>query len=1158
MFRKKDLIIIISLLFLLILSATLLILNRQQFKIGDTNAIIDNDSGKIFVSLPESSSTIQNIYFNFPFKNDSVYIKNLSGGSTRYSSPEETKLINGKAYDFKNYISHSLIIIKSGKSSIEYDLWITTGDVPILTIETEKDIPDEPKIDCDISILSMQDSGGIPEIASEIELIDIIENVAKHSYSLNIKENRITGDVPQILDIKTSKRFRLSALYPDSSLLRQSLAWDIYSSLSDENIAPESRFVEVYLNCEYKGVYLLSRRVDRNMFSIANYNIDNKEHGVIYEASNRKADYSNGTEGFSQIEPDYENDGPYFEPLEKLIDFITKTDKESFFKNLENIIDIDNLIDNHILFLLSGTKNELASNQYIYCKNEEDSKYRFYPGSYYTAGFGIDENSSKINPSDIFYPTRLYNRLYEDEKYREKLKERWNNLRKNTINEKDINSLIDKNSIPLSEAWSRNFKQWSGSLPEMYNEEASLNKDTDNIKIFIAERISWLDNYINHPPLIKIGGSYAFIDDENRMIHASLPENSDTLQEISWEFDNQAEIFIEPLSCGKYINFKNDFDEYRELISKGEDNGDITIFIDDIRTLDGEKEKLKIVGWAINNSCRESTGIEKVLISDGPLKTADNFLGESRYSLKRDDVAEHFSNENYTYSGFDILIDTLYLKNGIHEFYIYAYDKKGNYSVKTAEFEISNKNNEVFILKNTELEKLTNGEKYDFKEFIFHGALTIKSVYGESIYDLFVTTGDIPIVLIDTDQKNIPILDKINADMKIIYFDSCEKNFINRSKIDFKGKIGIRTRGKSTLGYPKKQYAVEVRDEDDNDKNASLLGMPKESDWILSAPYGDKTLIRNALAFEISNQIGLYAPRTKFVEVFLNEIKNPLNNYGYKGLYVLTENIKRNKNRVDIEKLTSDDENLISGGYLLEISTIGRVNPHESYIKTRRGIILINKYPKQERISEKQKEWITNYMNEFEDVLYSEKFNDPEEGYLKYIDIDSFIDFIIINELFKNKDIFEESTFISKERNGKLKLGPVWDFNLSTGNSSPESDAGSNQPERFVYPARRWCNRLFLDPYFVNKYINRWHELRENVLSDENIENIIDSLVYDLSESQARNFNRWQILGKGVWPNPEPYSKTHDEEINKLKNWFFARTEWIENNIDSLHTYFQN
>jgi len=91
-----------------------------------------------------------------------------------------------------------------------------------------------------------------------------------------------------------------------------------------------------------------------------------------------------------------------------------------------------------------------------------------------------------------------------------------------------------------------------------------------------------------------------------------------------------------------------------------------------------------------------------------------------------------------------------------------------------------------------------------------------------------------------------------------------------------------------------------------------------------------------------------------------------------------------------------------------------------------------------------------------------------------------------------------------------------------------------------------------------NKYINRWHELRENVLSDENIENIIDSLVYDLSESQARNFNRWQILGKGVWPNPEPYSKTHDEEINKLKNWFFARTEWIENNIDSLHTYFQN
>ena len=156
------------------------------------------------------------------------------------------------------------------------------------------------------------------------------------------------------------------------------------------------------------------------------------------------------------------------------------------------------------------------------------------------------------------------------------------------------------------------------------------------------------------------------------------------------------------------------------------------------------------------------------------------------------------------------------------------------------------------------------------------------------------------------------------------------------------------------------------------------------------------------------------------------------------------------------------------------------------------------------------------------------------------------------NELVKNRDIFEESTFMSKDRDSKLKIGPVWDFDLSSGNSSENPESKSNQPNGFAYPTRRLCDRLFSDPYFVNSYIKRWNELRVSVLSNENLENIIDSMAMELSQSQERNFEKWQILGKHVWPNPAPYAATYEEEMNNLKNWVLERAEWISLNIENI------
>jgi len=1157
MYKKRDFVIVLLLFLLLVTAVIYWIYNRQSFTVGDINALVDNKSRVIFVSLPEGSSSQQKISFNFPFKNDDVYIKKLSSGSDNFEDSEEEKLEKGKIYDFGEFISHCKLILKSKQSSVEYDLWVTTGEVPILTIEAEEEIPDEPKVDCTMNIISQQRSYNTTAITSEIELIDISEDIPKNSYSFNIKENQITGDVPGILDFEASKRFKLSASYLDRSFLREKLAYEIFITLSADNIAPDSRYVEVYLNGSYQGVYLLSRRVDRNMFSISNFSEDDTTHGVIYEAVNWRADFSRGIEGFSQIEPDCENDISYYSPLEELIEFITETENDEFLEKADEVMDMDSILDNHILFLLSGSANELASNQYIYRRDEEQARFKFCPGSYYSSGFGRKEDSSRVAPTDIFYGTRLYNRFYEDEAYREKLKERWNALRENIITTDNILSLIDENTQILMEAQKRDSILWPID-PEIFKDSFSFGQEIDYLKEFIEERIDWLDDYINYPPLLMIGDNYAVINEEAETIFCALPIGSDTSQKISWYFHPDNNISIEPISMGKYNTYRKNYEEYEDIFNKGVKKENMSIFIDSPKKnekhpeLNILKEKFTLRGWALDPQSRAGTGIERVFVFDGPQQSKNTFLGEATYGISRPDVADHFNNPDYEKSGFELNINTFYLENGSHDLYIYIYDNNGDYSLKVLPIEIKNKNNVVNKINDHNTQELENGQIFDFEEYIFHGLLTIEDSGEIKEYNLWITADTLPIVYIDTNNINIDDQNRIVANMEIMLCDQSEKNFINRNVFEYTGNIVIKIRGKSSLGYPKKQYAIELRDEEGSSENiVSLFGMPEESDWILHAPYSDKTLIRNVLAFELSNQMGSYASRTEFVEVFLSEREDLIIEGGYNGVYVFMEKVKRDRNRVNVEKLEPGDVNN-TGGYILEIDTYDRFREGEYYFKTNKGLEIIRIYPKKGKITEAQEEWIINYMNEFESALYGDNFKDAEEGYQKYIDVDSFIDYIILNELFKNADIFNSSTFIHKDRDGKLKLGPVWDFNASSGNSSIYKDDPYNKPSRFVFLNRRWTERLFSDNDFRTKYVERWRELRKDILSDDNIVLAIENSVAKLSESPTRNFDRWEILGKYVWPNPEPYAKTYEEEIKNLKKWFLDRTKWIDDNINTL------
>ncbi len=363
---------------------------------------------------------------------------------------------------------------------------------------------------------------------------------------------------------------------------------------------------------------------------------------------------------------------------------------------------------------------------------------------------------------------------------------------------------------------------------------------------------------------------------------------------------------------------------------------------------------------------------------------------------------------------------------------------------------------------------------------------------------------------------------------------------------DFVGPGGLQMRGSSSLGFPKKQYAFETWDEEDDDLDVAILGMPQESDWILYAPYSDKSLMRNVLAYKWSNDLGRYAVRTRFVELFLDMNGGGISDASYVGVYVLMEKIKRGPHRVDITELTplDDAEPEVTGGYMVKKD---RLDPGDSGFQTSIGQLLAFVEPKEVEITGPQETFLSNFFNEFESALNGPDFADPLSGYASYIDADSFIDHHILVEVTKNIDGFRLSTFMFKDREGPLNMGPIWDYNLCLGNANymdgwlPDGWYNILLGES-NYP---WWRRLFQDDEFGLRYADRWFELRRDQFQTDRMLADIDDLAALLDESQVRNFDRWPILGVYVWPNWF-IAETYAEEIDWMKQWLTERLDWID------------
>ncbi|MGQ8338285.1 CotH kinase family protein [Sunxiuqinia sp. A32] len=414
---------------------------------------------------------------------------------------------------------------------------------------------------------------------------------------------------------------------------------------------------------------------------------------------------------------------------------------------------------------------------------------------------------------------------------------------------------------------------------------------------------------------------------------------------------------------------------------------------------------------------------------------------------------------------------------------------------------------------------------------------------------------NLPLVSINTGGQAIPDEPKINAQMGIIWNGPGLMNSSSDPFNDFEGSIAIETRGSSSQMFPKKSYGLELRDEAGQDTSLSLVGMPKEEDWILYAPYSDKSLIRNVLTYTLDASLGHYSPRCRFVELFLNG--------SYQGVYVLMEKIKHDNERVDIATLLPGDiEGVeLTGGYILKIDKTtgnGGEGWYSDYISAAdRRTYYQYEYPKQDEIQPAQKTYIKNYIKQFERSLFYNDF-ESENGFRQLADESSFVDFMIINELSKNVDGYRISTYLHKDKNEKLKIGPVWDFNLAFGNADYymgavtsgfqfQTNIGQDNSQ-----VPFWWQILFDDNTYRKNLKNRWNDLRQDELSNDRIDFVIDSLTTLLLDAQQRNFYRWPILDVYVWPNAF-VGNSYAAEISWLENWIDGRMAWLDNSIDNLY-----
>lgn len=413
------------------------------------------------------------------------------------------------------------------------------------------------------------------------------------------------------------------------------------------------------------------------------------------------------------------------------------------------------------------------------------------------------------------------------------------------------------------------------------------------------------------------------------------------------------------------------------------------------------------------------------------------------------------------------------------------------------------------------------------------------------------TESNLPIFKIYTLGQAIDAEEKAMMDLIVLWRGDDQINSVNDAVFHYAGKAGIEYKGQSSLEFPKKSFSIELRQFDSSDYEFPLCGLPKESDWVLSGPYSDKSLLRHITAYNLAQSTGRYAPRFKLIELMLDDV--------YRGVYILMEKIKRDGDRVDIKKLTEDDisGNDLTGGYIIKVDKVdsafygwtGHVDQFN--YPDQFQIVFQYEYPRGEEIMPQQENYIQEYIEEFEEELGESHFTDPFDGYNAFIDVASFIDYMLVREVGKDVDSYRYSTYFHKNQNsqgGKLKAGPAWDFDTGFGNEN-YSSSGARDSSGWMYATQNriwWFKRLMEDPAYATQFETRYTNLRSTVWGNHQINHFIDSVTNHAADAIERNFELWPILGVYVWPNYF-VGNTYEEEKDYLKAWINERMLWMDN-----------
>ncbi|MBO0900639.1 CotH kinase family protein [Cellulomonas sp. zg-ZUI199] len=362
---------------------------------------------------------------------------------------------------------------------------------------------------------------------------------------------------------------------------------------------------------------------------------------------------------------------------------------------------------------------------------------------------------------------------------------------------------------------------------------------------------------------------------------------------------------------------------------------------------------------------------------------------------------------------------------------------------------------------------------------------------------------------------------------------------------------GYRLRGQSSRMFDKKPYRLELWDDTGDDADLPFFGMPAESDWVLRGPFADKSLVREALVLDLGREMGLATPRYRFVEVYVNDDARPVAADDYRGVYLLEETIKNQKNRLDLKKLDPEDvaPPRVEGGYILKFEWLAAEEP---LVPCRGGSTCWSdlEVHDPDDLVPAQLEYIAGYVGRVNDAIHSPGRADPATGYPSLVDVDSFVDLVIVNELSRDMDAYYRSQYFHKDRGGLLTAGPLWDFDLTFGVGGyfqNDQVTGWQYEQTRQNPPNDWFTVLMRDPAFVERVRARWQELRRGPLADTALRGHVTRLTGPLSGAAARNAQRWPNLSTQlIGPFVTPTAPTWNGQVAYLEDWMLRRAAWLD------------